>query len=415
MARKIRLIFVLALVLLACAGGIWWFALRDKPENLHLSAQQWRKDLHVLARELPKRHANVFHYTPRAQFEKAVADLDSQLDRLSADETWVGMQRIVSLVGDAHTYLRTPQDSAPFPIDIGRFGDEYRIISVQSGLENALGTRVEKVNDVPIDRAAAMCRELFSRDENPALGDAFVNDALTTGATLHGLGITPGRNAVRYTVVDDSGREFTVDVHFPGSGGAPVRPFKQLPLYLQDPAQKFSCKYLADAHTLYCNVREMRNLKAPVKWMLATLRDNDAEKLVIDLRHNHGGDYKEGEKDLIDPIRDLAAINKKGHLFVLIGANTFSAAMNNAEQFRDQTAAILVGQEIGERPNSYQEAEEMTLPNSHLTVRYSTKFYRFSSNPENAIRPDQEIVPTWAEYRAGTDPVLMWVLSYSAR
>jgi hypothetical protein len=84
-------------------------------------------------------------------------------------------------------------------------------------------------------------------------------------------------------------------------------------------------------------------------------------------------------------------------------------------KFRDQTAAILAGQEIGEKPNSYQEAEEMTLPNSHLTVRYSTKFYHFSGNPENAIRPDQEIDPTWADYRAGADPVSAWVLQYSSR
>jgi hypothetical protein len=86
--------------------------------------------------------------------------------------------------------------------------------------------------------------------------------------------------------------------------------------------------------------------------------------------------------------------------------------MNNAAQFRQQTAAILVGQEIGEKPNSYQEADSARLPNSHLNLHYSIKFYKFTDGPENAIRPDQEIIPTWDDYKAGVDPVLNWVLAY---
>jgi len=35
-----------------------------------------------------------------------------------------------------------------------------------------------------------------------------------------------------------------------------------------------------------------------------------------------------------------------------VSSVTFSAAMNNAAQFRSRTEAILVGQTIGEKPNS---------------------------------------------------------------
>ena len=37
--------------------------------------------------------------------------------------------------------------------------------------------------------------------------------------------------------------------------------------------------------------------------------------------------------------------------------------MSNSAHFRYQTNAILAGQQIGEKPNSYQEAREMKLPN----------------------------------------------------
>ncbi len=130
--------------------------------------------------------------------------------------------------------------------------------------------------------------------------------------------------------------------------------------------------------------------------------------------NSRGGDYAEGHKFLIDPIRGIVGINKRGHLFVLIGPYTFFAGMSNAAQFRSETAAILVGEPIGEKPNSFQEAREMRLPNSHLIARYSAEKYTFVENGENVIRPDKEIDREWQSYWAGHDPVLEWALEYKA-
>ena len=131
---------------------------------------------------------------------------------------------------------------------------------------------------------------------------------------------------------------------------------------------------------------------------------------MIDLRQNVGGDYKLGLRHLIEPLQRRTYLNRRGHLFVVIGRNTFSAGMANAAQFRSRTAAILVGETIGEKPNSFQESREMRLPNSHLIVHYSTRYYRFVQHGPNAVQPDHEIGPTWAEYRGGQDPVLEWIL-----
>ena len=396
-----------------------WFSISAycQTENLRLSAAEWREDLAFLARELPARHANAFHYTPRVQFEAAVRSLDGQIAQLDSDAIWAGMQGIVALIGDGHTYLQTPRDRANLPIEIAQFGEDYRVTSVVAGLESALGGRVLKVHDTPVSRAAEIILPLAARDENPPLAQAFVEDSLTTGATLHGLDIIPDRNVARYTLADGAGREFSVEVHAvaPDAKVTPVRPFKLPPLYRENPESQFWCRYLPDARTLYCNVRAMRNLYTSSKEMLSLVARHNPDKLAIDLRQNRGGDYTVGERWLVHPIRDLPSINRKGHLFILVGAVTFSAAMNNAAQFRSQTAALLVGQTIGEKPNSYAEPRSMMLPNSHLTVRYSTRYYKFSEGGENAIRPDREIVPSWADYQAGRDPVLEWVLSSDAK
>ena len=84
--------------------------------GLSLSKEQWRQDLAYLAAELPKRHANAFHFISRERFEAEVAELDGKLDRLNADEIYAGMDRIANLIGDGHTYIKVPEDNANFPI-----------------------------------------------------------------------------------------------------------------------------------------------------------------------------------------------------------------------------------------------------------------------------------------------------------
>ena len=85
--------------------------------------------------------------------------------------------------------------------------------------------------------------------------------------------------------------------------------------------------------------------------------------------------------------------------------------MANAIDFRKQTNAILVGEPIGERPNSYSENDEMTLPNSRIVVSYSTRYYQFLDEDVAAVMPDVRIDPSWPEWMAGRDSVLNWIVS----
>jgi len=387
------------------------------PERMSLSKEKWRQDLAFLAEELSRRHPDAFHFTSRDRFDAAVRELDQKLDTLNADEIYVGMDRIVNLIGDGHTYIRPPEDDANLPIDIQRFGDDYRLVAVADGNQNALGARVFKVEDLPIDQARSLMLPLTPGDETHELQNLRAVDFLTGGIFLHGMEITAQRDKARFTLAGDDGREFTIDVHSvaPGEKLNWTYVYKNPPLFRQKPEESFWYVYLPDSRTVYCSFRGYKNLGKESKGLLDLIKLQHPEKLVIDMRLNGGGDYTEGLKYLVHPIRDLADINRSGHLFVLIGTGTFSAAMSNSAHFRYQTNAILAGQQIGERPNSYQEPREMKLPNSHWTVRYSTKFYKFVETGENVIRPDREIVPTWDDYRSGRDPVLDWVLMFESR
>ena len=137
---------------------------------------------------------------------------------------------------------------------------------------------------------------------------------------------------------------------------------KDQPLYRQHPDNVFWSQYLPDSQTIYCNFRGYNEIEKNATVLLNLIKAHQPDKLVIDLRQNGGGDYTLGRKFVIDPIRKLPNLNTKGHLFVLIGPYTFSAGMANAAQFRSETAAILVGEPIGEKRTAFKKHEKCDSP-----------------------------------------------------
>ena len=341
------------------------------------------------------------------------AQADRKIDHLNSDEVYIELDHLANLIGDAHTYVEFPDDNANLALEISHFDGEWRVVSVAAGYERALGTRVVTIQDMPVRQARNLARTITPIAETDSLKDARIDNFFTTGMVLRGLRITPDRNSARYTLATDDGKQLLVDFKTLAPDREPewVHAATHLPLSEQPFNASAACTYLHQARTLYCNVHQISDLAEPSHDMFEILKREHPGKLVIDLRHNEGGDYNEGLKYLVEPLRKEEAINQKGHLFVLIGPNTFSAAMSNAAQFRAMTSAILVGQEIGERPNSYQEPRQFTLPNSHFGVRYSTRYYKFVDGRNNVIAPDKEITPTWEDCKDGRDAVLEWVLA----
>ena len=384
--------------------------------DLAITKQQWHDDLHFLVAELMTKHVDPFFVTPRQKLVAEATALDARLDTLDPDQIYMGMDHVANLVGDGHTFVEFPPNLALFPLVVRRFGVDYRVVEATGAGRQALGMRVLGIGDMSVGK---VYDKLFAAitpvGETEALRDARAQNFLNIGMALHGLGVIPGRSSATYKVEGDDGktRDLTLQSLSQAEANAAEWDwvFANRPLYRQRPKEGFWYAYLSERNTVYCSFRSYTNLNVLAPMFIDFVKTKQPNKLVIDLRLNGGGDYTEGLKYLIQPITGLDSVNRKGHLFVLIGPSTFSAAMSNAAQFRTMTNALLVGQTIGERPNSPQEANEERLPNSHLLLRYSTKYYHFLPSGANMIVPDQEIEPTWQEFKAGRDPVLDWVLA----
>jgi hypothetical protein len=391
-------------------------ALDAMTPTLALTKAQWRQDLAAFAEELPKRHANAFFRQTKPQFEAAVARLDRRITQLNDDQIFAELLRITNAVGDGHTGIPLPPDRRSLPIHIARFGKDLRIVAAGPGLERALGARIVRIGSLPADEAWTRALTLTAQDELPALQAGRAEDILTRGALLHGLGIIPDRTHAVFALKDDAGRNFTLDI--PGLAPGGSVPLTEMTtgkgLAQENPKAPFWCRDLPDRRAVYCGFRGYDGLGRGRNDMLALIEKAHPDKLIVDMRDNGGGDNTLGYAFLIKPLEALPDINRKGRLYVLVGALTFSAAMNNAAQFQDETQAILVGEQIGEKPNSYQEPRQFRLPNSHLIVRASSLYYKFREHGPNAVTPDKTIVPSWEDVKAGRDPVLDWVFAQPA-
>jgi C-terminal processing protease CtpA/Prc len=192
---------------------------------------------------------------------------------------------------------------------------------------------------------------------------------------------------------------------------------QQTPLYRQQPNELLWYKYLPESKTVYFQFRgyppdpEFSRFSAE---LLQLIEKNPIDRLVIDLRSNSGGDEAKFQS-LLEGIIGNARINRKGHLFVIIGRATYSAGMLNAVQLKLRTNAILFGEPTGAKPNQYNESsgdKALKLPNSGLKVDYSIRNRQLLKHDSPALMPDVRVTLSSSDYIAGRDPVLEKILAY---
>jgi hypothetical protein len=382
-----------------------------------LTKAEWREDLRYMAKELPLRHKNAFHTVTREQFERAVAELDAAIPRLRDDEILFGMARLTAMIGDGHTGLNSWQVSRVYPMSFYWFGDELRVVRTTAPHARALGARVVRIGDKDIRVVRQLLNPLISQGEN----EWFVRGAsaghLRRAEELHALGIVPDMEHAFWTFEDERGKRFTLELSpsdVPDEKIQWLWAYKTAPRYRQNFEKEMWFEYLPALQTVYFNFKgypDTPEFQRRVADLFKLIDANPIKRLVIDMRHNGGGDFTKVRELLIPAIKQRAQLLRPGALYVVTGRATFSAAMVNAVDFKKELNATLVGEPTGARPNSYSENRGLILPNSHLTVFYSIRFYKFSEQDLPAVMPDKRIDPTWADFRAGRDAVLEWILA----
>lgn len=387
-------------------------AIPAPPERIDLSDEEWAQDLGFIEGEISSRHANAFHTISEGAWYEAVDDVRGRIVSLSDAEIAIALRQLVARIGDAHTSVSFPSGVERLPLGFFWFGDDLRIVRTSERYRGLLGARVVGVGGAPLAEAYARVATLFP-PENEAAVRAFPPYVLGRRDVMRYFGLAQGDRPVSLEVVLANGRRQTVEVAFaPRLEAAEWRYVGgQPPLWSERPNESLFWREL-DGNVLYVNFRAYDTLRQVGRDLVAEIDRMQPAKLIIDMRDNGGGDFNMFRRSLLQAIQERPWLNQSDRLYVLIGREMFSAAMTNAADLQLQTNATLVGEAIGERPNSYQEVVSMPLPNSRLRLGVSTRFYEAlpgQGNPE-AVTPDVSCPPTWENFSHGRDDALMCVL-----
>jgi hypothetical protein len=322
---------------------------------------------------------------------------------------------------DGHTgiFPFSPEDETLlYPLRWWQFSDGLVITAARPPYENLVGSRVEAIAGRPIDEVIKLIEPLAPRD-NPSNLLAFAPLYLRVSNLLAGLGVIDEPGPTVFTLVDRDGtrRDVTIEPTVPvidddWDSGLPHRLAATDAPWLRDHDTTLWWSFLDDSGTLFAQFNHVRgDATSVITELRERAQEADVERVVIDLRHNSGGDnttLAPLELALRDP-----AIDRPGRLFAIIGRVTFSAAANFATDLEASTSVTFAGEEMGGSPNLYGDTRPVSLPDSGQTLYMATRYWE-RSTPDDAritIEPDIPADLSSDDYFAGRDPVFEAILA----
>jgi hypothetical protein len=383
---------------------------------------RWEEDLDYFAAEFPAKQKDFYLLTPKDTFERDVAELKRQAADLSDSEIIFGLMRIVASLGVAHTSIAFGSISGtvtlhPYPLEMRWFSDGLAVVAASPEYQAALGCRVARLGSkTPEEVEAALApyipheNEAYLRFQSPRY--------LAMAELMEREQIVDRTGHLRLTCAKADGGTLTLDLA-PGQSSRTRRDLVRAETALhipngfcrKHPDASYWYEYLPDTQTFYIQYSKCRNEPGNpfvnfVGNLVAFADTRPIQRVIVDLRFNAGGSSSILQP-LIEGLRARPAMSAKGHLYALIGSETFSSGLMAAMDFRDRLHAILVGGPTGNKPNHYGEQKNFTLPNSRLLVHYSTKHFLLVRDADpSTLVPDIAILVSLNDFLSGRDPVL---------
>jgi hypothetical protein len=365
----------------------------------------------------------------RTQFDSALNSIDARLPTLARHQVIVELQKLAALIGDGHSNVGPHRDSVigfhTLPIALYWFEDGIIVRAADSAHANLIGARISAINGLPIDSAVARIRPLISRDNEMGIR-AFTPFFLVMPEILQATGMVPDMQRIPLTI-EKAGQRRTVTLApgglFPMLTGDPDRSWVRRagwidardgnpdPLWLSDPTNAYWYKYLPDAHALYLQINTIQQKSGDTlrKFMARAIASADsagAEKFVLDLRLNGGGNGDFNRSIFLPLIKSKYDV--PGHLYVLTGRRTWSAAQMLVTEMQKYTNAIFVGEPTASKGNAFGDSYRIVMPNSRVTLRVSTLWWQYLDprDRRSMIDPQIKAALSFQDYAAGRDPIL---------
>lgn len=409
-------------------------AIPDTPIQTGESLENWQEDLLFMVDQIRATHPNPFHTTSEAEFESRLESLRRRLPFLTGTQLRFELLRFGGSLGrygrDGHTSL-VPANSPVLPLQFYWFSDGVFVVDALPPYEQLIGARVTSIGNTDVNEVLLRMSLVLSRDNQTTL-QWFVPTAMLFADLYRGVGVlAPGAEndpvSLQYRKLPGPVESVEVSpIDVPsysqwktlGRNTLPDRPV----MYLSDTSSAFWYRELPDENTLYVQFNavvpfdaEGQTIEAFSNRLGEAFATMQPERVIIDLRHNNGGDnttYSPLLNFLSDP-----EVNREGRLFVIAGRQTFSAAMNFIADVEAATTALFVGESSGGSPYHYGDSEDFLLPHSQLLLQVSSRVHPASIQGDDRLAIPADIASPLSsqQYASDQDPALQAILDYPAR
>jgi hypothetical protein len=368
----------------------------------------------------------------REEYVDAVESVVDRIPELNDDQLLVEATRLAAMPTwngrDGHggiiPWIETSLGLHAFPVRLYWFSDGLFVVDAMAPYENMIGSRVEEIAGHPIDDVMAAAEPLLQRDNDMNLLGLSPR-LIVVAEILHGLGLLedPTAPAGFTLVADDATSTTSVEpvsllefLRF-NRGNRSLSPPARAdgPLWLQNLDSPSWWELVPDTRTAYVGFNQVDSNSISVATQLSTAMDEGAfDSLIVDLRHNGGGDNTTYHALL--SVVQRAAEELPDGVFMSIGRLTFSAAGNFSTEVEQTTDAVFVGENMGASPNLYGDTLTTVLSHSGLSFRVATRYWEKSTPDDEriTIEPDIEVLLSSADYFGDVDPVLERILAESA-
>jgi hypothetical protein len=360
-------------------------------------------------------------------FEAAATHLKRELPTLGDREYLFDLMRLVALLGDGHSVVYGPTKDSPLhvttaalPVKFYLFDEGLYIVDGTGAGEKLIGRRVERIGSKTPIELLEHSRKLHGA-ENPMTMRWLAPQFYFGGVSfLLDAGAITDVRTVTLTLASTDGKPDAVELE-PGEYEFPrkLRPPKigsgPLPLYLQHVDRNYWLKALPDVRALYFQFNQVRNEKDEsivtfAKRLGEVLAAPNVKHLIVDLRHNNGGNSGL-ERPLL---RQIFAFDVRDgtDVYVITGRNTFSAAQNFLNRLARWTDAVVVGEPSSSSPNFIGEDTQVLLPWSRIAASISSRLWQGSDPGDERqwIAPQLPVPPRAKDYFARRDAALVAIL-----
>lgn len=373
--------------------------------------EKWINDIAYIEKALPKVHKNLYFNISKEEFIGQLEDLKKKVPAFSDDQIEIELSKIIASVGDSHTGSSIGMENT-YPMELYWFNDGIYITNTTEEYKQLLNAKIITLNDKKIEEAASEIKPLLA-GSNENWFKTQVMYYIPIPNVLQYFGISKS-DEIELNVQLSTGEEKNVKMKsMKYEDYVPIDISSSLkPLYKTHANENYWYEYLKNEKILYINYNSCRQIKEkPFEIFSKEVWDfaekHEVKKLVLDIRNNRGG-----SSTILSPfIKELkkSSFNEKDKLYVIIGRDTYSSAILNALDLKKDTKAYFVGENTGGEPNHYGEVKTLELPNSKKRIRYSTKYFNWSKENLDTIKPDKLIEETFEDYKKGVDPVLEWI------